>query len=223
MSLSPRPDNPNSTTEPGAAPIRRQSGDSVRRLERRQNAFRASQQPERCQRLRIGGRGEFQPAIGRQRGKLRTDAWVVEPGRDRMCFAHLAVTVLQEHRSSAVDDADAAGAHRRGMPAGFDTLAGRLDRDQSDAWLADEPTEKANGIRSATHAGGHDVRQAPFDARHLGGGLVADYALEIAHDGWVWVRPHRGSKDVVAVTNVGDPIAYRVIDRVLERRRARFD
>ena len=68
-----------------------------------------------------------------------------------------------------------------------------------------------------------EVRQPALDGRELGRRLVADPALEVAHDRRVRVRAHRRAEDVVGVCDVRDPVAHRLVDRVLERRRARRD
>ena len=63
----------------------------------------------------------------------------------------------------------------------------------------------------------------PSTAVELGRRLVADPALEVADDRRVRVRPHRRAEDVVGRLDVGDPVAHRLVDRVLERRRAGGD
>ncbi len=45
-------------------------------------------------------------------------------------------------------------------------------------------------------------------------------ALEVLDDGRVRVRPHRRAQHVVGRLDVGDPVAHRLVDRVLERGRA---
>ena len=87
-----------------------------------------------------------------------------------MRLLDLAVGVLQQHRSGAVDDAHAARAERRRVMAGLDAVTRGLDRDQPDARLADEPTEQPDGVRPAADARDDDVRQPAFDAGELGGG-----------------------------------------------------
>ena len=65
--------------------------------------------------------------------------------------------------------------------------------------------------------------QATLDADELGRGLVADPALEVADDRRVRVRAHRRAEDVVGRLDVRHPVAHRLVDRVLERRRAGRD
>ena len=61
----------------------------------------------------------------------------------------------------------------------------------------------------------------PSTAEQLGRGLVADPALEVAHDRRVRVRAHGRTQHVVGRLDVGHPVAHRLVDRVLERRRPR--
>ena len=70
-----------------------------------------------------------------------------------------------------------------------------------------------------THASGK-IRQPTLDRRDLGRGLVADPALEVADDRRVRVRAHRRAEHVMRGLDVRDPVAHRLVDRVLQRRRA---
>ena len=65
-----------------------------------------------------------------------------------------------------------------------------------------------------------EIRQPPLDGRDLRRRLVADPALEVAHDRRVRVRAHRRTQDVVGRLDVRHPVAHRLVDRVLERRGA---
>ncbi len=87
--------------------------------------------------------------------------------------------------------------------------------------LADEPGQQPDRVRAAADAGEREVRQAPLDGPQLGGRLVADPALQVADDRGIRVRTHRRAKDVVGRLDVRDPVAHRLVDRVLERGRAR--
>ena len=122
-----------------------------------------------------------------------------------------------------MEDAGRAAEDRRGVPAGLDPVAGRLDDREADRRLADEPREQADRVRAAADAGEGEVGQPALDASELGRGLVADPALEVAHDRGVRVRAHRRAEDVVGRLDVRDPVAHRLVDRVLERRRAGRD
>ena len=51
--------------------------------------------------------------------------------------------------------------------------------------------------------------------------LAPDHGLELAHHHRVRVRAEHRAEDVVRGRDVGDPVAQRLVDRVLERARAR--
>ena len=102
-------------------------------------------------------------------------------------------------------------------------VAGRLGDREPDRRLADEPVEQPDRVRAAADAGEGEVRQPALDLDDLGRRLVADPALEVADDRRVRVRPHRRAEDVVGRLDVRDPVAHRLVDRVLERRAAGRD
>ena len=179
--------------------------------------------PHRGDRLAIGRGRDLDPAALGQRRELRADPRVVEPGRGRVRLDDLAVRVLEHQRARAVQDPGRAAEDGRGMPAGLDAVAGRLDDGQPDRRLADEPRQQADRVRAAADAGDREIRQPALDGLELGRRLVADPPLEVAHDRRVRVRAHRRAQDVVRRLDVGHPVAHRLVDRVLERRRARRD
>ena len=57
----------------------------------------------------------------------------------------------------------------------------------------------------------------PACVEHLPPRLAADHRLELAHHQRVRMRPERRAEQVVGVGDVGDPVAHRLVDRVLER------
>ena len=59
--------------------------------------------------------------------------------------------------------------------------------------------------------------------QHLGAGLVADHGLEIAHHRGIGMRPRRRTDDVERVVDIGDPVAQRLVHRVLQGARAGRD
>ena len=157
---------------------------------------------------------------GRERGDLRPDARVVEAGRRRVGLGDLAVPVLEHHRARAVQDPRRPARERRGVSAGRNAVAGRLGHRDPDRRLADEPIEQPDRVRAAADAGQDEVGQAALHLGELGRRLVADPALEVAHDRRVGMRPHRRAQDVVGRLDVRDPVPHRLVDRVLERRAA---
>ena len=83
--------------------------------------------------------------------------------------------------------------------------------------------QQPDGVGAAADAGDGHVRQAPLHGEQLRGGLVADDALEVAHQRRVRMRPDRGAEHVVGGGHVRDPVAHRLVDRVLERGAPRVD
>ena len=76
-----------------------------------------------------------------------------------MGFDGLAVLVLQQVGERALKRSGRSAGERRRVPAGLDTVAGRLVADQPDPGVVDERVEDADRVRSATDAGGHRVGQ----------------------------------------------------------------
>ncbi len=228
-SLSPRPEKPRRTRtssgqEPPTPPTPASSLGSAATAcavsSAGQDPLGAGRRLHRGDGLAVGRGGDLDPAALGERGQLRADPRVVEAGRGRVRLGHLAVGVLEHQRTRAVEDAGRAAEDRRGMAPGLDAVAGRLDDRQPDRRLADEPGEQPDGVRAATDAGDGEIRQAALDGGDLGRRLVADPALEVADDRRIRVRAHRRAEDVVGRLDVGHPVAHRLVDRVLERRRA---
>ncbi len=109
------------------------------------------------------------------------------------------------------------------MAAGRDPVTGRLGHGQADGRLADEPIEQADRVRAAPDAGQDEVGQTALDSLELGRRLVAQDPLEVAHDCRIGMRPHRRAQDIVGRLDVRDPVAHRLVDRVLEGGRAGGD
>ena len=80
--------------------------------------------------------------------------------------------------------------------------------------------EHADGVAAAADAGGHRVRQAAVFGQHLRARLAADHGVEVADHARIRVRPGHGADDVEGVAHVGDPVAHRLVQRVLQRGRA---
>ena len=100
----------------------------VRRLQRRDDAFGCVQRLETLQRLLVV-HGDVLRALARlQPAVLRSDAGVIEAGRDAVRLEDLAVGILQQVGASAVQHARPAGDERRGVPAGCRRLRPPLRR-----------------------------------------------------------------------------------------------
>src|SRR5207245_1379054 len=76
-----------------------------------------------------------------ERRVLRSDARIVEPRRDRVGLADLAVLVLKDERARAVEHAHLSADDRRGVMPGLAALATRLDADELHRRVVDERAE----------------------------------------------------------------------------------
>ena len=83
--------------------------------------------------------------------------------------------------------------------------------------VVEEGVEDAHRVRAAADAGDDRVRKAPGEVEHLLARLLADDLLQVADHGRERMRSRDRPEDVVGVLDVGDPVAHRVVDRVLER------
>ena len=133
----------------------------------------------------------------------------------------LAVVVLQHVRPGAVQHARRAAGDRRGVPAGLDARRRRprsrtaaRPSSGTNAWkmpIALEPPP----TQAATASG-----SAPVRSRHCAARLDADAAHEVAHDLRERVRAGGRAEQVVGLVDGADPVAQRLVERVLERARA---
>ena len=87
--------------------------------------------------------------------------------------------------------------------------------------VVEERVEQAHGVRAAADGRHQRVRQAAFLVQQLRLGLDADHRLEVAHHGRVGMRAGDRADHVEGVVRVADPVAQRLVQRVLERARAR--
>ena len=98
----------------------------------------------------------------------------------------------------------------------------------SKPWIS-TPSSSRNAVKRPialepppTHAATASGR-TPYWSRHCGARLVADAAAEVADHARERVRPGGGAEEVGGVVDAGDPVAQRLVDRVLERRAAGLD
>ena len=75
-------------------------------------------------------------------------------------------------------------------------------------------------VGAAADAGDQRIRQAALGGLHLRAGLDADHRLEVAHHHRIGMRARNGADAVEGVVHIGDPVAQRVVHRVLQRARA---
>ena len=138
-----------------------------------------------------------------------------------MGFGNLAVLILQQIGLVAVQDAGRAAGQAGGMLL-LQALARRLDTEHLDVGIVEEGVEQADGVAAAADRGDQQIGQATGAGLHLRLGLGADHALEIAHQFRIGMRTGGGADNVKGVVDIGDPVAQRLVHRVLQGARAAF-
>ena len=106
------------------------------------------------------------------------------------------------------------------MLAGLHAVPGGLDADEADAVVVEERMEDAHRVRAAADAGDHRIGQAAFLLDALALGFLADHGLEVAHQLRIGMRAGDGADDVEGILDIGDPVAHRLVQRILEGARA---
>src|SRR5262249_1442634 len=76
---------------------------------------------------------------------------------------------------------------------------------------------------TSADTGNEDVRQAVLFLEDLAPGFITDYTLEIAHHERVRMRAVNCAQDVMGGADMGDPIAHRFVDGLLQSLLACFD
>src|SRR5207248_1478138 len=123
----------------------------------------------------------------------------------------------QQVAHRAVQHADRAGGHRGAVLAAGDPAAAWLDADDADPAVGDERVEQPDGVAAAAHAGDDDVRQPAEYAPGLSPRLFSDHGVEVAHHHGIGMRAERRAEQIVRGADVGDPVAQRLVHRVLQR------
>src|SRR6185369_1167770 len=95
----------------------------VGRLERRDDTLFPGKRLETLQRLVIGYRSVLGPPCILEPRMLRPDARIIESCRDRMGMGNLTVTVLQQVRLVAMENAYSPGTEWSRVVTGGDTIA----------------------------------------------------------------------------------------------------
>src|SRR5690606_36384080 len=104
-----------------------------------------------------------------------------------------------------------------------DAAAAGLDTDEPHVTIVDEGIEDPHGVAAAPDARHDGVRQASGCGEDLRTRLLSDHRLKFADHERIWMRTEYGSEEVITVGDIGDPVAHRLVDRVLERAAARVD
>ena len=193
----------------------------MRRLQRRNDALGPRAKLERRQRLLVGRRHVLDAADIMQPGMLRPDARIIQPGADRVRLDDLPVIVLQQIGAVAVQHARPPAGQARGMLAGLDAVPARLHADQPHRRIIEERMEQPHRVRSAADARHRGIRQPALGFLQLRLGFLADHRLEVAHHHRIRMRAGDGADQVIGVLDIGDPVAQRLVHRVLQRGRAR--
>src|SRR5450631_3384874 len=131
----------------------------------------------------------------------------------------LVVVGAQVAHPAAVMQGAVLRAHARAVEA----TAGSLDADQLDTSVIEECGEHADRVAAAADARNHGAGKGSPPLQAVGARLVADDALEDAHQRRVGVRTDAAADHVMSVADVGDPVADRLVGGVLERAGAAVD
>src|SRR5205085_11852142 len=86
-----------------------------------------------------------------------------------------------------------------------------------------ERMKRAERVASATDAGDEQVRQAFFAFEDLPARFDSDNTLKIAHQHGIGMGAENRSQYIMSSSNIGDPVAHRLVDGLFERRLPRGD
>ena len=154
---------------------------------------------------------------------LRAGAGIVEPGRNAVHVAGLAVVVLQHVAVAAVQHAGPAEAERGGMVAGLVGSSARLDAHQLHRLVGHERIEHAGRVAASAHAGHDHVGQPAELLQALRPRLPADDRLKIADDPREGMRPDDRAENVMRRFDRAHPVAEGLVDGVAQGARAAGD
>ena len=194
----------------------------MRRFERRHDPFGDREELEARDGFVVGGERVLGPACRCELRVLGADARVVEAGTDRVRLEDLAVFVLEEQRTRAVQHTGHPAAHRRAVLAGLQAVSTRFHAHQPRRSV-EETGERADRVRPSADARDDEVGIGAEDRAALFARFVAHDPLELAHHPRIRMRADDGPDAVVRGLDGGDPVAQRVVDRVLQRRAAARD
>ena len=167
MSLSPRPERFTISMSDLAILGARlmHSATACALLKRGNDAFGSRQPVRRVERLAVAGRYVLGAARSCSAGMLGADGGVVESGGDGVRQRDLSVLVLQHVGVGSLQHPGAAAFEARRVLAERVAAAAGLDADQLHLRVLDELVERADGVRSAAHAGDDRGGQRPSFSR----------------------------------------------------------
>src|SRR4051794_39721424 len=190
----------------------------VGRLERRDDPLQPGDLAERGVGLLVAHRDVGRPPRVAQPRVLGSRPGVVEAGRDGVRLGDLTVLVLHDGGERPVQHArPAAHGERRAVASRLDALAGGLDADEPHVRVVDERGERPHRVGAAPDTRDDAVRQPSRALQERCARLVADDALQVAHERGVRRGPDDRADDVVGGRDVGDPVADRLRRRLLQR------
>ena len=140
-----------------------------------------------------------------------------------MGLVHLSVFVLEQVGHAAMKHTHIPGDQGRGVFTCVNTSTTCLDTHQLYAFVPDEFVEQAHRVGSTPDTSYRVVGQSANSGKKLLAGLPAYDGLKVSHHLGIWMRPHHAAYEVVRGLDVGDPVAYRLVDRILERSAATGD
>ena len=165
-SLSPRPER---QTRTRSASSLGRPGQRVGRLERRDDALRPGEAPERGERLGVGRADVLRaPGVAQER-VLGPDPGVVE-ARPRSSARRGSARPRRRGRTSA------RRAGRRGARVPSDAAPAASTPTSRTSGVVDEAGEDPDRVRAAADAGDDDPGQSPLGLEHLRPRLAADHA-----------------------------------------------
>src|SRR5712692_8906674 len=189
-----------------------EAGDSVRGLERRNDAFRARKEPRGVERCGIGHRAVFSTALLGEPGVLWTDSGIVKTRGNGVRRGDLAIFGLQNVRVGALQNAGArskeslCGGEARGVLAELTTTAAGFDSHHPYGSVGEKLVEEADGVRAAADASEKMRGQALFCDEDLLTRFAADHGLKIAHHRGIGMCAENGAEKIVRVADVGYPV-----------------
>ena len=175
---------------------------------------------ERFQRLVIGDANVLGTSGIFQKRVFGANPGIIEAGRNRMRFGDLAVVVAQHVRAVAMQHARPTSRERRGMMPAGKTLAGCLGADDAHLGVIQERVEQADRVGAAADASGQQHPAGDHIAPASARAPRARRRVEIAHHQRIRMRPGHRADDVERVGDVRDPVAHRLVQRILQRLRA---
>src|SRR4030088_45681 len=139
-----------------------------------------------------------------------------------MRVRHLPSRILQQVGVGSLQHARRTAVKTGGMFAQTLAAPAGLDADELHPLFLEELMEDANRIRAAANAGDNRARQFAFGFEDLHARFAADDFVKIANHRRVRMSAQNAAEKIMSRTNVGYPIAHRLVDRVFQGTRARL-